>query len=90
MKTEDIEISVRGAGQLLRRLRLAKGFTSRDFAMKAGVNPSIISKIENNTLGLTTSTLKKVAPVLDMTPVVLAYACLKEVQNAELGFLDSP
>lgn len=56
---EDINI-----GQKIKEFRMAKGLSLRDLSEKAGLSPSMVSQIENNTVNPSINTLKGIASVL--------------------------
>lgn len=56
---EDINV-----GEKVKEFRLAKGISLRDLSEKAGLSPSMLSQIENNTANPSINALKAIASVL--------------------------
>lgn len=59
------------AGECIRRHRLARGLTLREFARKVGVSPATISAIENDKTGITLQRLGELAEALDVSTAEL-------------------
>jgi transcriptional regulator with XRE-family HTH domain len=76
-----IQITVRGAGGLIRELREKKSLQAKELAQLSGIDPSVLSKIENNLLGLSTDMLNKIAPVLGINPIDFASKCLDQLRK---------
>jgi len=75
-----VQFTVRGVGSLIRELREAKSLQAKQLAAAAEIDPSVLSKIENNSLGLATDVLIRIAAALDIAPLDLAQRCLARVQ----------
>lgn len=58
-------------GENIYKARKEKGITQEELANKIGVKRSIISKYENGSVQISTSTLKKIADVLEVSPTLL-------------------
>jgi transcriptional regulator with XRE-family HTH domain len=58
-------------GMRIRKLRIERGLTLRDFGMRAGVHPFHVMAIELGQLATTTKTLQAIAKGLGVAPVDL-------------------
>lgn len=54
-------------GDKIKSLRIKQGFTQFDLAIKCGLQPAVISKLENNRGNASLASLHKLAPVLGTT-----------------------
>ncbi len=53
-------------GGWLRERRKEKGFSQNDLAIKCGIEPASISRIESGRINITIITLKKISEALDI------------------------
>ena len=81
MAISDVQVTVRGAGFLIKELREKKDLQAKDLAARAEIDPSVLSRIENNVLGMSTEVLTRIAGALGMPPIKLARMCLDRVQR---------
>lgn len=77
-------------GQVIRKVRIEKGTTLEDVALKAGTDPANLSRVERDKQQLTPETLEKVAEALEV-PVSSLYLIAEQtaasypIKNAEGG-----
>ncbi len=58
-------------GMRIRKLRIERGMSLRDFGARAGVHPFHVMAVELGQLAATTTTLRAIAKALGVTPVDL-------------------
>jgi transcriptional regulator with XRE-family HTH domain len=73
------DLSIRGTGEVLRKLRTAACMSQDDLAGKVGINKGDLSRYENNEVGVPYYRLIEIAAVLGISPKellnkLLAYA----------------
>ncbi len=66
-------------GRRLRELRMKRGFGQSEFARMAGLHQSQISRLENGRDGLRSSTLLKLARILNVDPL---YLCGTDIEGS--------
>lgn len=64
----------------LKKIREAKGYKLSSFAYKNGIEPSTLSRVENNLLEIKISVLEKIATGYNKTPAQLLHD-FEEEQN---------
>jgi transcriptional regulator with XRE-family HTH domain len=75
-----MHISLEGIAKTLRAAREQKGLTQRDLAQRTGLPQSHVSKIENATVDLQTSSLMELARVLDLELTLIPRSLIPAVQ----------
>lgn len=71
-------------GMRIRKLRIERGLTLRDFGMQAGVHPFHVMAIELGQLATTTKTLQAIAKGLGVAPVDLLN---HDAENDDIGHI---
>lgn len=66
MNTKNDKIAIK-MGSTIRRLREMRGLSQKELAKRAGVEQSLISKVENNSANFSLNTLTSVASVLGIS-----------------------
>jgi transcriptional regulator with XRE-family HTH domain len=86
-------ISLKGSGTALRELREEQGLGLREVAVKAGLQPGVLSKYENNIIGIPLDITPKIAKALGRSAEVVTIRLLREAykpfknEGAEVGRL---
>lgn len=65
------EKALKEFGKTIKRLRLEKGFSTRQFAMVAKIAHSVVTKLESGQTNPTLTTLLKLASALEVAPAKL-------------------
>lgn len=71
-------------GMRIRKLRIERGLTLRDFGMRAGVHPFHVMAIELGQLATTTRTLQAIAKGLGVAPVDLLN---HDAEHDDVGYI---
>ena len=74
------EFVIRGAGQVLRRHRLALDLSLAELAERAGTDKSQLAKYETNKVGISDAKLMQLAKALEIPAETLAYECLLAIK----------
>lgn len=81
-------------GERVKRLRMTKGYSQRDFAKLLGVTPQVVYRIENGiTIAMKERTAEKIATVLNVSPSYILEGDKIEFPHFEkdvLLFLSNP
>jgi transcriptional regulator with XRE-family HTH domain len=86
-------ISLKGAGKALRELREEQRMGLRELAEEAGLQPGVLSKYENNVVGIPLDVTPKIAKALGRSEEVVTIRLLREAykpfknEAAEVGRL---
>jgi transcriptional regulator with XRE-family HTH domain len=72
-----IELSIAGAGDVIRAERERRGHSLRNVASHMGCDRGLLSKYENNQVGLSIEVINKIAEAIGERPEALACKCLK-------------
>jgi transcriptional regulator with XRE-family HTH domain len=80
-----------GAGEIVRRFRVARSMSIDDLAVKSGCSRRLIQQFESNVTGMTDKKLSALAVAFDVPPDVLGYECLMaakpELKATKIGKL---
>jgi len=71
-------------GMRIRKLRIERGLTLRDFGLRAGVHPFHVMAIELGQLATTTKTLQAIAKGLGVAPVDLLN---HDAEHDDVGYI---
>jgi transcriptional regulator with XRE-family HTH domain len=69
-------LKIDSAGRVLRALREEQGFSLPEFAERIGWDKGRLSKVENNHLAVSLTTIEAIARGLGMLPESIALRCL--------------
>lgn len=73
MKTDE---RLAKGGEIVRQLRLRRGWSQERLAQELGWDKSRVSKVENGKLELTLAAIEKLGPALGQHPALIVLACL--------------